>query len=568
MSPTLVGRPGAPGVALAAAWTYRLDAGAGEVVRTLDEAVTAAEAELLALAASLRASGRGPEGEILEAQALMAGDALLLDAARLRMERGDAADAAIVAAGEEAAELLAALDDPLLAARAADIRDVAARIARAARGAAAPRLTERSIVVAQDLPPSVTAELDPSLLAGIALEGGAPTAHAAILARALGIPAVVGIEGLMAGAAHARTIGIDGATGELWIDPKATAIDELRERGDRLQARLAADIALRDAPLATRDGHRIGLVANIGRPADVARAVEAGAEGIGLFRTEFMFMGRSRPPSIEAQAAAYAAVLGAFAGDGVVVIRLVDIGGDKELPYLPLPPEQNPFLGVRAIRLAATHRTLLVDQLRAVLRAGRMAQRRPAIMAPMIADLGDVTLLHELIDEAAALEAGNDVPQRLRVGIMVELPSTALLAGELARGLDFFSIGTNDLTQYLLAADRGNAALADRQDPLHPAVLRAIALTVAGAHDAGIGVAACGEMAGDPAGALLLVGLGVDELSTDAGRFAGLKRVMREVTLAELRALATDASGLPSAALVRERATPLLDRASASETAA
>jgi phosphoenolpyruvate-protein kinase (PTS system EI component) len=197
-----------------------------------------------------------------------------------------------------------------------------------------------------------------------------------------------------------------------------------------------------------------------------------------------------------------------------------------------------------------------------------MAQRRPAIMAPMIADLGDVTLLHELIDEAAALEAGNDVPQRLRVGIMVELPSTALLAGELARGLDFFSIGTNDLTQYLLAADRGNAALADRQDPLHPAVLRAIALTVAGAHDAGIGVAACGEMAGDPAGALLLVGLGVDELSTDAGRFAGLKRVMREVTLAELRALATDASGLPSAALVRERATPLLDRASASETAA
>lgn len=555
-------------MAIAAAWSYHLEDGTVGALRSLDEAVAVAETELLALAATLRASGRGPESEILEAQALMARDAALLDAAGDRMAAGDAADAAILAAGDEAAELLAALDDPLLASRAADVLDVAARIARAVRGASGPRLTERSIVVAHDLPPSVTAELDPALLAGIALEGGAPTAHAAILARALGIPAVVGIDGLIAGAAQAGEIGIDGGSGEVWIDPDAAAVDVLRERGDRQRARVAADLALREAPLATRDGHRIGLLANIGRPTEVARAVDAGAEGIGLFRTEFTFMGRSRPPSVEAQAEAYATVLGAFAGDGVVVIRLVDIGGDKELPYLALPREQNPFLGVRAIRLAATQRALLVDQLRAVVRAGRMSQRRPAIMAPMVADLGDVTLLHELLDEAMALEAGNGVLHRPRVGIMVELPSTALLAGELARGLDFFSIGTNDLTQYLLAADRTNAALADRQDPLHPAVLRAIALTVAGAHDAGIEVAVCGEMAGDPAGALLLIGLGVDELSTDAGRFASLKRVVREVTLAELRLLAAEASDLPSAALVRERAAPLLGRALAPEPAA
>ncbi|MEO8510249.1 MAG: phosphoenolpyruvate--protein phosphotransferase [Chloroflexota bacterium] len=567
MSTTLTGRPGAPGVALAAAWIYRPGRATGGVARSLDEAVAAAEAELQALAAALRAGGRGSEAEILEAQALMARDPALLDTAQDRMRGGAPADAAIAAAGEEAAEMLAAIDDPLLAARAADVRDVAARITRAVRGEAPPRLPRRSIVVARDLPPSVTAELDPALLAGIALEGGAPTAHAAILARALGIPAVVGIDGLFARAENAGVIGIDGDSAEVWIDPDAATADELRRRGERQRAHAVADRALRDAPLATRDGHRIGLVANIGQPAEEERALEAGADGIGLFRTEFIFMGRSRPPSIETQAEAYAAVLGAFPGDGVVVLRLADIGGDKGLPYLALPQEQNPFLGVRAIRLAQTHRGLLVDQLRAILRAGRMAQRRPAIMAPMVADAGDATLLHELIDEAMKLEAGDGVPQRPRVGIMVELPSAALLAGELARGLDFFSIGTNDLTQYLLAADRTNAALADRQDPLHPAVLRAIALTVTGAHDAGIPVAVCGEMAGDPAGALLLVGLGVDELSTDAGRFAGLKRAMREVTLGELQELAAESSALPSAALVRERAAPLVGRALTAETA-
>ena len=567
MSATLRGRPGAPGVALAAPWIYPPHTAGGGVARPLDAAVTAAEAELQALAASLRAGGRGPEAEILEAQALMARDLALLDAASARIDRGEAPDAALVAAGDEAAQLLAALDDPLLAARAADVRDVALRIARAVRGEAPPRLPRRSIVVAQDLPPSVTAELDPALLAGIALEGGAPTAHAAILARALGIPAVVGVDGLVDGAASAAAIGIDGDRGEVWIDPDASVAGALRRRGEEQRVQVAADQALRDVPLTTRDGHRIGLVANIGGPADVARALEAGAEGIGLFRTEFSFMGRSQAPSIEAQAAAYAAVLDAFPGDGVVVLRLADIGGDKGLPYLALPPEQNPFLGVRAIRLARTHRALLIDQLRAILRAGRRAERRPAIMAPMVADQSDVSLLHALIDEAMALEAGDGVLQRPRVGIMVELPSAALLAGELARGLDFFSIGTNDLTQYLLAADRTNAALADRQDALHPAVLRAIGLTVAGAHDAGIEVAVCGEMAGDPAGALLLAGLGVDELSADAGRFPGLKRAMREVTLAELRDLAVAASTLPSAALVRQRAAALLERVSASEVA-
>jgi phosphoenolpyruvate-protein phosphotransferase len=455
----------------------------------------------------------------------------------------------------------------VLAARAADLRDVAARIARAVRAEPPPKLEQRAIAVAVDLPPSIAAELDPAHLAGIALEAGSPTAHAAILAGALGIPAVVGVDGLVVGADGAAEVAIDGSSGDVWIDPDATARVEVERRRQDARARAHADAALRDLPLRTADGHRVTLAANIGRPEEIAGAVAAGAEGIGLFRTEFCFMGVPRPPSVDTQADAYAAALAAFDADGAVVLRLADIGGDKALPYLAMPPEANPFLGVRAIRLARTHRALLVDQLRAILRAGRSAGRQPSLMAPMVADARDVALLHELVDEATRLEAGDGVLPRPRVGIMVELPSAALLAGELAREVDFFSIGTNDLTQYLLGADRTNPALADRQDPLHPAVLRAIAATVAGARAAGIPVAACGEMAGDPAGALLLVGLGVDELSTDPARFGALKRALADVQLDELRSVAGEAVSLSSAADVRARLEPLLARRAGSGAA-
>lgn len=548
-------------MAIAPIWIVRPPAASGTHARPLDEAVAIAEAELERLASRLRGAGHDAEAEIIDAQALMARDEALLGTARALVADGTPADQALAAAGEQAAALLSGLDDELLASRAVDVRDVAARIGRAVRGDAALSLPGRAVAVAHDLPPSITAELDATLLAGIALEGSAPTAHAAILARALGIPAVVGVTDLVAEAGDAAAIAIDGATGEVWLDPDAAARAELAARGDRLATRLAADGGLRDAPLTTGDGHRVVLAANIGRPEEVARAVDAGAEGIGLFRTEFCFMGVARAPSIEEQAAAYATALAAFDGGRAVVLRLADIGGDKALPYLVLPPEQNPFLGVRAIRLAGPHRALLLDQMRAILRAGARTRRRPSIMAPMVADAGDVELLRGLVDEACELEATDGVPPTPRVGIMVELPSAALLAAELGALIDFFSIGTNDLTQYLLAADRTNAALADRQDPLHPAVLRAIASTVAGARHAGIPVAACGEMAGDPAGALLLVGLGVDELSADAGRFGALKRALAEATLDELRSAASDALSLPSAAAVRARLAPLLARA-------
>ena len=474
----------------------------------------------------------------------MAQDPELLDAARHGIDHGASAEEAVREAGEQAASLLETLDDEILAARAADVRDVAARIARILRGEQPPRLDERSIAVALDLPPSITAELDPALLAGIALEAGSRTAHAAILSRALGIPAVVGARGLLEAAQGGREIVVDGTTGELFIDPDAETLAEVERRSAAATVQSAADAELRERPLQTADGHRLLLGANIGQPGDVKRAIDAGAEGVGLFRTEFMFMGRATAPVEGAQAAAYAQVLEAF-GERPVVIRLIDLGGDKNLPYLPVPPEENPFLGVRALRLAnAGFEELILTQLRAILLAAERSGRQPWIMAPMVADLGDVYRLHELVATAAF---GRTLSVQPKVGIMVEIPSLALIAELVAPEVAFFSIGTNDLTQYLLAADRTNPGLADRQDPLHPAVLRAIRGVVEGGHAAGIPVAVCGEMASDPAGAMVLAGLGIDELSMDAGAFGAVKRALAGASLSELQEAARHALHAESA---------------------
>jgi phosphoenolpyruvate-protein phosphotransferase len=557
MSTVLRGVPAAPGVALARAWRYEPPAGGADLV-PLDEAAGRAARELGALAERLRATGRASEAGILDAQALMAEDPELLGAARRRIEAGATVAEAAVAAGDEQAALLEALADEVLSARAADVRDVASRIARIVRGQTVPVLEAASVAVAVDLPPSVTAELDPSLLRGIALEAGSPTAHAAILARALGIPAVVGVPGLLAAVAGGEEIGVDGERGEVSVHPDAARRADLGLAMAARREQEAADVALRPAPLATRDGHRVTLGANIGRPEEAGAALEAGAEAVGLFRTEFMFMGRSSAPSVDEQADAYAAALRPF-GQRPVVIRLLDIGGDKRLPYLDQPAEENPFLGMRALRLAAANRDLLVAQLRAILRAAERVETRAWVMAPMVADLDDVALYRALLAEAGAPPAGS--PGAPRAGIMVEVPAAALVADELAAAVDFFSIGTNDQTQYLLAADRTNPALAARQDPMHPAVLRAVRDIVAAGRRAGIGVAVCGEMAGDPAGALALTGLGVDELSMDPRAFGPVKRALAAVTRAEAEAAAAEASVAGSAADARQHVFRLLREA-------
>jgi phosphoenolpyruvate-protein phosphotransferase len=550
MSRVLHGIGAAPGVATAPAWVFRAPSG-GPDSTGLVPASKAAARELQALAIRLRKAGRPDEAGILDAQALMAADPELLDAAERHAGAGGSASEAILAAGEEQASALAALGDEVISARAADVRDVAERIARVIRGEALPILERRSIAVAADLPPSVTAELDPALLVGIALEAGSPTAHAAILSRALGIPAVVGVAGLLEAVSQADVIGLDGETGEVTIDPDAAARRRLDAAAKARRDVDAADAAIRQTPLATGDGHRVILAANIGRPEEAAPAAAAGAEGIGLFRTEFMFMGRASAPSTEAQEAAYLEALAPFPGRPVV-IRLLDVGGDKQLPYLDLPPETNPFLGVRAIRLAAHNRGLLVGQLRAILRAAGRSTAEVRIMAPMVGDVAGVDLVRELISEAGGGDAA------VKVGIMIELPAAAILADQLAEAVEFFSIGTNDLTQYLLAADRTNPALAALQDPMHPAVLRSIRAVIGAGHARGIPVAVCGEMAGDPDAAIVLTGLGIDELSMDQGSFGPVKRRLAAVGRDHAVAIASQASEAQSAAEARNLVTDAL----------
>ncbi len=564
------GLAAAPGIAVGPAWWPALDGAAGQAFRPgpddaepgIRSAAASAGAQLEALAARLCELDRTGEAEILEAQALMAVDPALVDEAVRLAAGGLDAVAAIRASAEASARALSALDDELLAARAADVRDVGARVARIMSGAAIAWPEAPSIAVAVDLAPSLVVEVPPGLLIGVALAGGSPTAHVAILARSLGIPAVVAAAGLDPGAAAGSVLALDGETGEVILDPNAADLGRLTDRQAARADRDRRAAATRGRLAATKDGRRVALMANIRSPEDAARAIAAGAEGVGLFRTEYLFMRRQSPPGETEQTAAYRRTMEAFGPERPVVIRLADIGGDKEIPYLGLPDEPNPFLGVRAIRLAHGSRELLLTQLRAIWRAAGLARVTPHVMAAMVSTVADARLLLELRDEAraAVLAAGHPCPDRMTTGLMIEVPSAAILAPELARLADFFSIGTNDLTQYVLAADRGNPSLARFQDALHPAVLRTIASVLAGADAAGIPVAACGELAGDPAGALVLVGLGVDELSADAASLDGIRAALADVTVTELRDLASRALAATDAETVRALAGELLVR--------
>lgn len=582
----LRGLPAAPGIAVGPTWRRRHGDVRGVPVLDVRAAAERASAELVALADRVRALGRREEAEIFDAQALMAIDPLLLDEAEARARdlgtaEPDALAAAVDAVARAVADTLAALSDEVLAARAADVRDVGSRIARIIAGREIVLPDRPSIAIADDLPPSVTAEIPPGLLLGIALEGGSPVSHAAILARGIGIPAVVAIHGLVAAVDAAEAardstgtpgttgipehtiVALDGNAGTLLLAPSTDELAALEGRAERRRQAGAEARRLRGRPGMTADGVAIPLLANIGRPEEVGRALEAGAEGVGLFRTEFLFIGRSDPPSEDEQVAAYAAVLRAFGAGRPVVIRLADIGGDKVIPYLHLAAEDNPFLGVRGLRLCYEDRALIRTQVRAIARAGFDAAAVPHLMAPMVSTFEDVAMLREIVADAlASLDAeGVARAARLVVGIMVEVPSAALCAPELATEVDFFSIGSNDLTQYVLAMDRMNARLAALADALHPAVLRAIRATVDGADSRGIPVAVCGELAADPLGAAVLVGLGADELSMDAGALDEVRLMLSRVTTVELRELAAAALRARSAGEVRAAAAQVIVRA-------
>jgi len=543
----------------------------GQIARLAATAARAAE-ELDALAAEVAAAGHPAEAEIFGAQAAMARDPALASLAADRVRDGHDAIGAIRAAGAELAAQLRALDDELLAARAADVEDVTTRIAARLAGivAAPATLPGPAIVVAEDLSPSVTATLPRERLLGLALVGGSPTSHAAILARAYGIPAVVGAAGLLEGLADlvapgeggpvsrgSGTLWVDGDSGAIVLDPDEATRRRLEARRD--EAERAARRAVAEAGLAsqTGDGTAVTLLANIGTPAEAQRAVALGARGVGLFRTEFLFIERGSPPSEEEQLEAYRAVVDAFR-PWPVTIRLLDVGGDKPIPYLPIGHEANPFLGVRALRLAAQQPGLFVTQLRAAMRAAAPWPdgARPAVkvMAPMVADAGDAQLLLDLAARAAtALQADRLAHGAVTLGVMLEIPSAVVVGDTYLGRLGFASLGTNDLLQYTLAVDRGNPALARYQDPMHPALLRLVRDAVRQARTAGADLSVCGEMAGDPVAALALVGLGIRQLSMASGSLAAVRRAIRGARLEDLEREAEAALGDAAAVGARRR---------------
>ncbi|MFZ9703404.1 MAG: phosphoenolpyruvate--protein phosphotransferase [Candidatus Limnocylindrus sp.] len=524
------GTPGSPGSAAGPVWTLpasvltpeqRSDA-------TLDEAIAAlatAAAQLHEAAAARHASGAAEEGDIFSMQATMASDPAFVAAIREASEGGADGVAALIAAGEAQASLLASLPDEYLSARAADVRDVALRAARILAGTSIPLPGRPVILVAEDFPPSVSAEIPREHLLGIALRAGSRTAHAVILARAAGIPSIVAARALeVDGSLDGVQAVLDGTAGTLTLAPSSADIATAEATKRQSAADAARRAALRGTPCLLANGRRVHLYANIGSAEGAARAVEVGAEGVGLLRSEFLLLDRETPPDEREQLRAFTRVFETLGSGRPLTLRLADIGGDKEIPYLKLPHEANPFLGVRGYRLAMIAdrpdlRALFASQVAAALRAAAATGGSLRIMAPMISVRAEVDDLLALISSVRAeLSARGEAAAATypaAIGIMIEVPAAALTVADVAAGLDFVSVGTNDLTQYAMAADRINPALVALQDAAAPGVVALLRAVVQGAKTAGVEVGVCGELAGSVSGAKLLTEIGVFELSMD-----------------------------------------------------
>jgi phosphotransferase system enzyme I (PtsI) len=516
--------------------------------------------QLAEVYAKAEAESGAKQAAIFQAQALMLEDPELLDGVGMAIkEQCINAEAALSDGTEMYAQMLESLDDEYLSARAADVRDVANRVLRILLGVAespTAGLTVPSIILARDLTPSDTVLLDKSLVLGFCTAEGGATSHTAILARGLGLPAIVGAGSHILEIPEGTSLVLDGSDGTLWIGPDEDTVVMYRERQVAAATVLAQARERAHEPAITRDGHRVEVVANIGNVEGAQAALEEGAEGVGLLRTEFLYLERSHLPDEEEQYQAYRSIADVF-GDQPIILRTLDIGGDKKLPYLDLPEEMNPFLGVRAIRLCLARPELFRPQLRAALRAG--AGRNLKLMFPMVATVAEVRAARMALEECRSelLDEGRPVAEGMEVGIMVEIPAAALMADHLAAEVDFFSIGTNDLSQYTLAADRTNAQVAPLATGFQPAVLRLVRHVISAAHAQGKWVGLCGELAGEPLALPILLGLGLDEFSMNPSAIPLAKQIIRALALDEAREVAQAALELdtPDAvqSLVRER---------------
>jgi phosphoenolpyruvate-protein phosphotransferase len=518
----------------------------------LRQALEIAHEQLAEIQAAVQERAGKSEAAIFRAhQALLEDDDLAAEVVAL-IHAGHSAAWSWHHAVEERVHEVQQVKNDRLAARAADLHDIGQRVLRILAGAEHGELIlpdEPVILAADDLTPSDTARLDPRRILGLCTAAGGPTSHTSIIARALDIPAAVGVGGALLELAGGIECILDGTSGRLYIEPSAADLESARKFQQDLRDLREEEHLTRYQPALLTDGHRVEVVANIGKAAEAAAAVEAGAEGVGLLRTEFLFLERDTPPTEEEQFQAYTEMTRALNGLPLI-IRTLDIGGDKVLPYLPLPEEDNPFLGVRGIRLCLRRPELFLPQLRAIYRASVTGPVK--IMFPMIATLEDLRAARA-VAEQVRLEVG--VPL-VEIGIMIEVPSAVLIANELARECDFFSIGTNDLTQYVLAMDRMHPALGKQVDALHPAVLRMIDLAAKAANSAGKWAGVCGGLAGDPRGAVILSGLGVHELSMSIPSIAAVKAHLRETSLSAAQAFAKKALACSTADEVRQLRLP------------
>lgn len=521
----------------------------------VEAALVTAREQLAEVQAQAERESGAEQAAIFEAHAMMLDDPDLLGTVRTAIE-GDRlnAEAAIYDAAEGYAQALEALEDEYLSARAADVRDVSSRVLRILLGVAespAAGLITPSIILARDLTPSDTVMLDKSLVLGFCTAAGGATSHTAILARSLGLPAIVGAGEGVLGIAERASLILDGGEGVLLIDPDQKTTATYRDRQAHAAATLDAARAHAQEPAITPDGHRVEVVANIGNVEGAGIALAAGAEGVGLFRSEFLYLERTSLPDEEEQYAAYRAVAEAF-GDLPVILRTLDVGGDKELPYLETAPEYNPFLGVRAIRLTMPRPELFKPQVRAALRAAVGTNLK--LMFPMVATVAEVRMARALVEECRQelKTEGTPFSKSMEIGIMVEIPSAAVMADQLALEVDFFSIGTNDLAQYTMAADRTNALVAPLASAFHPAVLRLIERVIDAAHEKGKWVGLCGELAGEPLAVPILLGLGLDEFSMNPPAIPLAKQIIRAMPLEQAREIAHFVLNLESGEAVQQ----------------
>ena len=529
-----------------------------------EAALAAVTENLLATIDRLRKDEQTEQAAILEAHRMMVQDPMMAGNIKTKIEACGSAPKGILDAANEQAQIFEQMEDEYFAARAVDLRDVGKRVAKYVLGVKEPEIgTGQVVLCGEEIEPSVVAGMPTDQIAGVILGSGSATSHVVIIAKARAIPTVLGIGDKISLIQDGDEIILDGSRGDIIIRPTE---EERLLYQDKIEAqkKLAAHYAaLKDLPAVTKDGVRIELTANIGTHMDVDNALTYGAEGVGLFRSEFVFMGSTTIPTEEEQFKAYRAAVEKCGGH-ICVIRTMDIGGDKPLPYLNIDPEENPFLGYRALRISLDRHDLFLPQIKAILRAGLYG--KAAMMVPMVISVSEIQRVQKLVEQAKVelTHEGKEYSDNVQVGIMVETPAAAVVSPLLSQYVDFFSIGTNDLIQYTLAVDRGNAQIAHLYNPFNPAVLRLIQRTIQSARARGIWAGMCGEMASDPYAAVILLGMGITELSMSAPSIPRVKEMIRSVTSTQAKELLADVMKMEHGVDIRAYLHKMLESSDAS----